>query len=132
MEKSSVKIKSLIFASSLALLFTGYAQPGHAAPADQANSSDVVGTPAPGSKFSKIQIGMFSKQIMDLIGQPNDQKSYATGKAFIPFHFGSDNYRFEYFYKGEGTLTFSGGGIGSSTLKLIKITVNPAESGYVH
>lgn len=127
-----MKIKSLILASSVALLFAGYAQPGYSTPADQADSSAVVGTPAPGSKFSKIQIGMFSKQIMDLIGAPTDQKSYATGKAFIPFHFGGDNYRFEYFYKGEGTLTFSGGGIGSSAMKLIKITVNPAESGYVH
>lgn len=127
-----MKIKSLILASSLTVLFAGYAQPGHSAPADKGNSSATDGTPAPGSKFSKIEIGMYSKQLMDLIGQPNDQKSYVTGKAFIPFHFGGDNYRFEYFYKGEGTLTLAGGAMGSSTLKLIKITVNTAETGYVH
>ena len=129
-EKSSVKIKSLMLASSIALLAAGYVQPSFSAPAD--DSGDVVGTPAPGSKFSKIQVGMYSKQVMDLIGAPTDQKSYATGKAFIPFHFGGDNYRTEYLYKGEGKLTFSGGGIGNSAQKLIKIIVDPTESGYVH
>ena len=123
-----MKIKSLVFMSSLGLL-AAYAPLALSTPDDQAT----VGTPAPGSKFSKIQPGMYSKEVMDLIGPPTDQKTYATGKAWIPFHFGSDNYRAEYLYKGEGELTFSGGGVGSAgSLKLIRITVNPQESGYVH
>ncbi len=119
------------FAAS-ALLFGGAVHAdGDAAQSSASSSGDIVGTPAPGSKFSKLQIGMHSKEVMDLIGPPNDQKGYQTGKAFIPFHFGGDNYRMEYHYKGEGLLTFSGGGIGDSSLKLIRITVNPQESGYV-
>ncbi|MEP6897754.1 MAG: hypothetical protein ABI870_04395, partial [Rhodanobacter sp.] len=126
-----MKIKALILFSSLALL-GGYAQAGFSAGTDPASSSSVVGTPAVGSKFAKVRVGMYSKEVMDLIGPPTDQKSYATGKAWIPFHFGGDNYRMEFLYKGEGSLTFSGGGIGSSALKLIRVTVNTQESGYVH
>lgn len=126
-----MKIKSLVFMSSLGLL-AAYAPLALSAGAPKDDAA-VVGTPAPGSKFSKIHPGMYSKQIMDLIGPPTDQKTYQTGKAWIPFHFGSDNYRVEYLYKGEGELTFSGGGLGAEgSLKLIRITVNPQESGYVH
>ncbi|GAB3779426.1 hypothetical protein [Dyella agri] len=125
-----MKIKSFIFLSSLSLL-TAYAPLAFSAgaPGDEA----VVGTPAPGSKFAKIQVGMYSKEVMDLIGAPNDQKTYMTGKAWIPFHFGSDNSRTEFHYKGEGTLTFANGGVGNlGSMKLIKITVDTAESGYIH
>ena len=123
------KILGVVAVSALLLAGTAYAD-GAAQPA-ASSSSGVVGTPAPGSKFSKIQVGMHSREVTDLIGQPNDQKGYQTGKAFIPFHFGGDNYRMEYHYKGEGTLTFSGGGIGDTSLKLIRINVDPSESGYV-
>ena len=127
-----MNIKAIILASSVALL-AAYAPPGTSTPFYKASASEVVGTPAPDSKFSKINVGMYSKQVMDLIGQPTDQKTYMTGKAWIPFHFGGDNARTEYHYKGEGTLTFAHGGVGDMTSqKLIKITVNPSETGYVH
>ncbi|WP_266169033.1 hypothetical protein [Dyella subtropica] len=125
-----MKTKSLAFMLSLAGLVSYMPVAFGAGFSDDAK---VVGTPAAGSKFSKIQPGMYSKQVTDLIGPPTDQKAYQTGKAWIPFHFGGDNYRVAYMYKGEGELTFSGGGIGDiGSLKLIKITVNPQESGYVH
>ena len=66
---------------------------------------DIVGTPAPGSKFSRVQIGMPKKQVEDLIGQPTDTASHVTGKAFIPFYFGGDTYMLEAFYRGEGQLS---------------------------
>lgn len=130
-EKLSVKIKSLVLVSFVAM-FAGYAQaatsPGSSPQAD--NAAAVA--PAPGSKFAKLQVGMHSKEVMDLIGPPTDQKSYQTGKAWIPFHFGGDNFRSEYHYKGEGTLTFSAGGLNDmGSEKLIKINVNPQESGYI-
>ncbi|SMQ97805.1 hypothetical protein PD885_00537 [Xanthomonas fragariae] len=46
---------------------------------------EITGKPAPGSKFTQLKIGMPMKQVTDLIGQPTDQGSYVTGKAFIPF-----------------------------------------------
>jgi hypothetical protein len=125
-----VKIKSLVFMSSLALL-ASYTPMAICAGAPK--SSEVVGVPAPGSKFAKVQVGMYSKQIVDLIGPPSDQKTYMTGKAWIPFHFGGDNSRTEYHYKGEGVLTFANGGVGDlGSMKLIRVTVDTQESGYIH
>jgi hypothetical protein len=92
---------------------------------------DIVGKPAPGSRFTKLTIGMGMKQVTDLIGPPTDQGSYITGKAFIPFFFGSDRYRHEMAYKGQGRLVFAGGSAGDySSGHLIEITHNAAESGY--
>ncbi len=39
--------------------------------------------------------------------QPTDQGGYITGKAWIPFYFGSDRARWEMAYKGKGRLIFS-------------------------
>src|SRR5687767_7965356 len=50
---------------------------------------EITGKPAPGTKFTRVQIGMSAKQVMDIVGQPTDQGAYVTGKAFIPFFFGS-------------------------------------------
>ncbi|TPG47661.1 hypothetical protein EAH75_12600 [Rhodanobacter glycinis] len=125
-----MKIKSLVFMSSLAF-FASYAPMAICAGAPK--SSEVEGTPAPGSKFARIQVGMYSKQIMDLIGPPTDQKTYMTGKAWIPFHFGGDNSRTECHYKGEGVLTFANGGVGDlGSMKLIRVKVDSQESGYIH
>jgi hypothetical protein len=91
---------------------------------------EITGNPAPGSKFKKLQIGMSMKQVTDLIGQPTDQGSYVTGKAWIPFYFGSDRYRHEMVYKGQGRLIFAGGSVGDYTSgNLISIIHNAKEGG---
>ena len=51
---------------------------------------EITGNPAPGSKFSQLKIGMGFRQVQDIAGPPTDQGAYITGKAFIPFYFGSD------------------------------------------
>ncbi|MDP3821266.1 MAG: hypothetical protein Q8R33_07295 [Burkholderiales bacterium] len=94
---------------------------------------DITGKPGPGSRFGQLQIGMPMKQVTDLVGPPTDQGVYATGKAFIPFNWGSDRYRQELVYKGQGRLIFAGGGRwhGSySSSNLVWIIHNSAESGY--
>ncbi|MBM3117068.1 outer membrane protein assembly factor BamE [Jeongeupia naejangsanensis] len=91
---------------------------------------EIVGTPAKKSKFGKLQIGMSQRQVEDLIGNPSDTKTYTTGKAWVPFYFGKDAYRFETFYKKEGRLTFVGGGISGTSGKLLRITVDTKEDGY--
>jgi hypothetical protein len=70
---------------------------------------EVTGKPAPGSKFSQLKVGMSSSQVLSMLGQPNDQGAHPTGKAFIPFYFGSDRFRYEVVYKGQGRLLFAGG-----------------------
>ncbi len=58
------------------------------------------------SPFSKIKTGMSQKQVHDLIGDPTDSANHSTGKAFIPFYFGSDVMRWEDLYKGQGPIQF--------------------------
>ncbi|KQW63923.1 hypothetical protein [Variovorax sp. Root411] len=92
---------------------------------------EITGNPARNSKFARLQIGMSARQVTDLAGQPTDQGAYVTGKAFIPFYFGSDRHRYEMTYKGQGRLVFAGGGMGDySSGNLIWIIHNPNESGY--
>lgn len=92
---------------------------------------EITGRPAPGSKFIRLQIGMPLKQVTDLIGQPSDEGTYMTGKAFIPFFFGGDRHRQELVYKGQGRLIFAGGSIGDlSGANLIWIIHNANEPAY--
>jgi hypothetical protein len=91
---------------------------------------EITGKPAPGSKFTQIQIGMSSKQVTDIVGTPTDQGAYVTGKAFIPFFFGSDRYRHELVYKGQGRLIFAGSAGFDSNAHLIWIIHSAAEKGY--
>jgi len=83
----------------------------------------IVGTPAKGSKFSKIKPGMTMKEVVAKIGPPNNQWQRPTGKSAIPFYFGDDRWVMEYAYKKEGRLTFNYGG----DQVLTGIVVNKAE-----
>jgi hypothetical protein len=92
---------------------------------------EVTGIALPNGRFSQLQIGMSIKQAMDLAGPPTDQGAYITGKAFIPFYFGSDRSRFELLYKGQGRLIFAGGSVGNlSGGNLIWIINSATETGY--
>lgn len=92
---------------------------------------EITGKLAPGSKFGLLKIGMGLKQVTDLVGQPTDQGQYITGKAFIPFYFGSDRYRYELVYKGWGRLIFAGGSMGNlGGGNLFWIINSASESGY--
>ena len=90
---------------------------------------EITGIPAPDSKFTQLQIGMPMKQVTDIVGEPTDQGVYVTGKAFIPFYFGSDRHRYEMAYKGQGRLIFAGKGWDSGG-NLIWIIHNKDDSGY--
>lgn len=92
-------------------------------------SGEIVGNPAPKSKFTRLQIGMPMRQVTDLIGQPSDQGAYVTGKAWIPFYFGQDRYRHEFVYEKTGRLIFAGGGADTSA-PLIWIIHNRNEPRY--
>jgi outer membrane protein assembly factor BamE (lipoprotein component of BamABCDE complex) len=98
---------------------------------DAESARGIYGNPPRHSRFSKLRIGMSAKEVTDLIGEPTDQKTYMTGKVWIPFYFGSDRVRMEYRYKGQGVLTFvGGGGVASSHFTLYRVIYNPKEEGY--
>jgi len=90
---------------------------------------EIVGKPAPKSKFAKLQIGMTPEEVEKLIGKADDTDTHMTSKAFIPFHFGGDKRRTEVFYKHEGQLTFSNTNNFVSPNALIIIDVNPKATG---
>src|ERR1700723_878910 len=60
---------------------------------------EITGIAAPGSRFAQLQIGMPMRQVTGIVGPPTDEGAYITGKAFIPFYFGSDRYRYELVYR---------------------------------
>jgi len=116
---------------------TGTSSQENAQTAEPATKEDkgprIIGkAPPKGSPFSKISLGMPQKQVYDLIGEPSDTSSYMTGKAFIPFYFGSDATRLEAFYKGQGRITFAGGSgfTGGRGFKVYYISYDPSEDGY--
>ena len=93
---------------------------------------EIFGKPAANSKFKGLQIGMSMREATDIAGQPTDQGAYITGKAWIPFYFGSDRHRHEMVYRGQGRLVFAGnGGFAYTTHgNLIMIIHNDKEGGY--
>jgi len=91
---------------------------------------EITGKPAPGSKFTPLKIGMSAKQVTDIVGQPTDQGAYVTGKAFIPFYYGSDRHRYEMAYKGQGRLIFAGSSGFDSNSHLIWIIHAANDTGY--
>jgi outer membrane protein assembly factor BamE (lipoprotein component of BamABCDE complex) len=93
-------------------------------------NGEISGTPALGSNFTRLEIGMSMRQVTDLIGGPTDMGSYVTGKAWIPFYYGSDRYRYEMLYRGQDRLIFAGGHMGDPSGHLISIIHNIQESGY--
>ena len=70
---------------------------------------EVHGNIPPGSKWARLQIGMHQSEVERVIGVSNNVRAYVTGKAFIPFYFGSDSARVEWIYRGYGSLAFDAG-----------------------
>ncbi|KAA0579562.1 hypothetical protein FZ983_14065 [Azospirillum sp. B21] len=87
---------------------------------------ELIGTPAPGSRFAKLQIGMTMEEVSTLIGAPDNMIRHETGKRWIPFYFGNDAQRLQVIYRNEGCLTYTGGNVfGGGGSELIRITVAP-------
>jgi len=92
---------------------------------------EVTGTPAPGSRFAQLRIGMEAQTVQKLIGASDEVFSHDTGKRWIPFYLGSDARRIVTHYKGEGCLTFTGGRIwGGGNNQLIRIDNDPSGRCY--
>ena len=66
-----------------------------------------------------VSAGMSDVEVRKLLGQPNDYNSYTTGKNWIPFYYGSDTSRQEWFYD-SGRVVFTRNRW-SGTLSVIKV-----------
>lgn len=87
---------------------------------------EISGTPAPESRFAKLKIGMELEQVHRLIGEPDQLYSHETGKRWIPFYYGADSRRVVTLYRGEGCLTYSGGGLFNGSKQLLRMDVDAA------
>ena len=61
----------------------------------------------------------------DLVGIPDDRAAYMTGKSWIPFFYGSDTSRENWFYADEGHIVFSRNRY-SGQLTVIHVVADPA------
>ena len=68
-------------------------------------------TVAPAVKPTNILVniknGMTPEEVVNIIGNPQDRNIYETGKRWIPFYFGPDTRRSDWFYGNYGQITFS-------------------------
>lgn len=88
---------------------------------------EMIGAPGAGSQFARLQIGMSSLEVNQLIGAPAQLTTHETGKRWIPFYYGNDARRMQVLYAGEGCLTFTGGNIwGGGGNELIRIWADPS------
>jgi hypothetical protein len=99
---------------------------------DGSFEGEVIGTPAPGSKFAKLAIGMRMAEVQTVMTRaPDRSHTYESGKRWIPFYFGNDARRMQALYAGEGCLIFTDGNVwGGAGGDLIQIHVDTSGACY--
>lgn len=87
---------------------------------------EVYGNPPANSKWAKLQIGMLQPEVERILGgSSTDIRTMPTGKAFNPFYFGTDRYRYEVVYHGQGSVSYTGGSWGAGQGVLMMINYDP-------
>ncbi len=86
---------------------------------------EIHGNIPAGSKWAKLQIGMHQSEVERILGATPNIRGYVTGKAFIPFYFGTDSHRYEAVYAGQGSVAYTGGGMGGGQGVLMMINYDP-------
>lgn len=82
--------------------------------------------PPAGSRLARVTAGMNESRVRKILGEPDDSNAYVTGKAWIPFYYGSDTMRTDWMYRGVGRVVFSRNRY-SGGLKVIRVIYNPSE-----
>ncbi len=101
-----------------------------AQPKAEAQPEKPAGRPAPaGSALARIELGMSEGKVASILGQPTSQENYQTGKAWIPYYYGSDTSRLDYKYKGVGVVVFGRNRYSGKT-RVIQVDYDPSEDGY--
>lgn len=99
-------------------------------PRDEAAEWAREGTPAPpDSPLAKVTAGMHPREVEAILGPPDGESAYVTGKAFIPFYYGRDRSRQAYFYKAVGRVVFQGAGGFGQHYTVRFVDYDPSEDG---
>ena len=87
---------------------------------------EVYGNIPAGSKWSRLIIGMDQAEVERILGgTSHDIRVMPTGKAFIPFYYGTDRHRYEVVYRGQGSVSYTGGSWGGGRGVLMMINYDP-------
>lgn len=117
--------RHVILVLAVALLLGCASTSRDSVPSGGSGSAGATTTPPPaGSPLSKVQLGMNDAQVRKAIGEPDNSNAYMTGKAWIPFYFGPDTHRSDWFYNGQGRVVFSRNRW-SGGMKVIRISYEP-------
>ena len=73
---------------------------------------------------------MHQSEVERILGVTSNIRGYVTGKAFIPFYFGSDSHRYEAVYAGQGSVAYTGGGMGGGPPERGCLRIPPERRGY--
>ena len=88
---------------------------------------EVYGNIPPNSKWARLVIGMEQPEVERILGgTSNDVRTMPTGKAFIPFYYGTDRFRYEVVYHGQGSVSYTGGSWGGGRGVLMMINYDPS------
>ena len=85
--------------------------------------------PPAGHKMAKVEAGMNDGDVRRIMGEPQTRKVYMTGKAWMPWYWGSDTHRTEFKYKGSGRVVFNTNRW-SGALKVVRVDYDRKEDGY--
>lgn len=96
--------------------------------AAKAKAAEGVRPPA-GTKLARVTDGMSEPEVISILGEPTSRQDYMTGKAWIPYYYGSDVSRLDYRYKGVGIVVFGRNRYSGKT-KVIRVDYDPSEDGY--
>jgi hypothetical protein len=93
---------------------------------DGSFEGEIYGNIPAGSKWSRLQIGMEQPEVERILGVTHEVRHTPTGKAYMPFYYGTDRYRNEHVYRGQGSVSYtSGGSWGNGRGVLMMINYDP-------
>ena len=88
------------------------------------------------ASLDQVRPGMRATEVQDILGRPDSERSFETGKRWIPWYFGPDVRRTVWYYRGVGRVSFDGGnvwGAGGGTVHHVDADPNEPGTGvHVH
>jgi hypothetical protein len=125
-----MRMRGVISVVGVSLLVAGLGACARSGGGAAAPARAPIAAPPANSKLAKVQEGMSTREVENLLGAPTDENAYVTGKAFIPWHFGPDHTRRAYYYKGLGRVVFKQAGAFSGDYRVMRVEYDPSEPGH--
>ncbi len=118
-------MKRSLVAAAVAVVLVGVAGCARREPVDPVAAAPAAMAAPESSPMSQVAPGMSDVDVRKILGEPTRTRSYMTGKAWIPWYFGSDTSRTAYTYAGQGEVVFSTNRY-SGGLTVVRVDYNPS------